>query len=138
MELEQEFVTSFPSGSSRHRLFRGYLAHRAGLAALIPILSQWVDGSFVSAAESPADIDVVTFMDGTVYDGLPLGVRHVIASLVPGRQTVPAFGCDSYGIFVYPAEHRDFARYASARLYWTSQWAKDRSGTPKGFIEVPS
>jgi len=106
------------------------------LGALIPVLYQWVDGSFVSMIASPADVDVVTFMDGPTYDALPAATRRVIATLIPGKQTVPAFGCDSYGIFIYPPDHHNYARYASLRLYWTNQWAKDRLGRPKGFIEV--
>jgi hypothetical protein len=105
---------------------------------LIPILSQWVDGSFASASHAPADIDVVSFLDGIIYEALPLGTQRVIATLIPGKQTVPAFGCDSYGIFVYPPDHRDYARYAATRLYWTNQWAKDRSDRPKGYVEVTS
>jgi hypothetical protein len=71
-ELEKYFVIEY-SSVERSRLFDEYLRYSRDLKALCENiqLCQWVNGSFITRnTPRPNDIDLVTFIDTTIFQKL--------------------------------------------------------------------
>jgi hypothetical protein len=104
-------VISYPFSSTRRRNFDGWQRLRQALVLLVPVTSQWVDGSFVTAKPDPADLDLTTLFDGPAFDNLPDIKRKAVNGLLAGRACQAIWHCDSFPIAVYPQGHQHRARY---------------------------
>jgi hypothetical protein len=69
-EIEQAFVLSFPGSTTRRTVFTGWVRHRSKLEAIVPVKVQWVDGSFVTSVENPADVDVINWISRGDWESL--------------------------------------------------------------------
>lgn len=58
-ELYQAAVAVFPADSPRHALYAGFAAWSTRLQALGLRGTVWIDGSFLTEKQDPADIDLV-------------------------------------------------------------------------------
>jgi hypothetical protein len=137
-EFKQHFVESFDGSTARGRLFTRWVRHREALISVIPIMSQWVNGSYVTSKIDPGDIDVVSLIDGPTYDGLAPGLQSMAGALLAGRGTQAHWGIDSYAVPVYPEGHSLHKATLKAYAYWDNQWQRvkgDIQGT-KGYLEV--
>ena len=134
-EFYQRFVAAFPGSKTREPLYRGWEAHWKTVSAVVPILSEWIDGSFVEEKTDPNDIDLCVILDGPVVDGLPLAARQALFRLVTpvGK---PLFNCHCFPILVYPDGHPYRNYYFRNRGQWDSWWGETRSNSPKGYVEV--
>jgi hypothetical protein len=135
-ELELSFVTAFPTSSRRATLFASFTQLRQTLLVLVPMSSQWVDGSYVTSKVDPADIDVISVIDGLAFDALPDGTKAAARVLLLGHMTRDSTGCDSFAIMDYPANHPSHLATVHARLQWTKLWAIGRDGYAKGYVEL--
>lgn len=137
-QMRTHFVDAFPTSKTRAPLFLRWLQHRQALGAVLPILSQWVDGSYVTDKPDPADVDVVTLLDGPTLDGLDSGQRALLLPLTDGAVTRTIWGVDSYILPVYPDGHPLKSPAKRQEGYWVNLWSQVR-GQPtasKGFLEV--
>lgn len=136
-EVEQRLVQVFPGSLTRADLFRDWRKRRGDLAALASTQMEWVDGSFVSLKQDPADVDVVTFVDGTVLDAMDLAERQRYLDLFTSRmRTKLATGCDSFLVVIRPPGHAEHATYVAYSNYWHNVWSHDRSGVEKGYLDI--
>jgi hypothetical protein len=135
-EVQRHFVDSFTESKTRADLYTKWLEHREALTAIIPIQHQWVDGSYVTAAVNPRDVDVVTFIDGPTFESLSLGARLIAQSLLAGHQTRDTWGIDSFAIPVYPQSHAQHSVTLATMQEWTKVFGRGRDGIAKGFLEV--
>jgi uncharacterized protein DUF6932 len=136
-EVEQRLVEVFPASVTRRALHHDWRARREGIFALVPADMEWVDGSFVSLKLDPADVDVVTFVDGDTLDALSAADKQTFLDLFGSRlRTKLATGCDSFLVIVRPVGHAHRATYDAFAAYWHKWWSRDRAGTEKGYLDV--
>jgi hypothetical protein len=135
-EVEAEFVGAFPASQARRPLFDAWSTLSEAIERVVPLETQWVDGSFISSKIEPGDIDVVSHLDGPSMDELDNPAQMLLYSLVAGPLSKQLFGCDSYWLAVYPEGHPARPVYDQALEYWDQQFGSDREGAPKGYIEV--
>lgn len=137
-EFREHFVRAFPESKTRARLFMRWERHRAALASILPIKAQWIDGSYVTNKPDPADVDLVTVMDGLVFEALAPALQDMAGALLDGKKTKAIWGMDSYAVFEFPEGHRAKVAADAAAVEWRSQWQSDRDhdGLVKGFLEV--
>jgi len=136
VEIEQLLVDDFPSSHNRRPLFESWRNVIAAMQRVIPIQAQWLDGSFVTTKEEPADIDIVTHFDGESLEGLDPVDQTLLRGLVGNAASQALHGCDSYVIAAYPAGHAARPAYEAALSYWDGWFGRARDGKPKGYVEV--
>lgn len=136
-QVHATFVAPFASSTTRQELYDKWLLHRAAIESLVPIQRQWIDGSYVTSKVDPADVDVVTFVDGADVEALDPAQLALLESLTSGHETRDQWGVDSFLVATYAEGHpaRAVSRRAegSWRRLWTSVKGTDQS---KGFLEV--
>ena len=137
-EFREHFVDAFPESKTRARLFVRWERHRAALVSILPIKAQWIDGSYVTNKPDPRDVDLVTVMDGLLFEALAPALQDMAGALLDGKKTKAIWGMDSYPVFEFPAGHPAKAATDAAAVEWRSQWQGDRDhdGFVKGFLEV--
>jgi hypothetical protein len=109
---------------------------RQAMLLLIPVSSQWVDGSFVTTKLDPSDLDLTTLFDGQAYDDLPDIKRRALDGLLAGRACQAVWDCHSLPIPIYPEGHPYRAKYEAMFRFWEKWWGRTGGGIPKGFVEV--
>lgn len=115
-----------------------------GLAALgVPVVSEWLDGSFATSRVEPppGDIDLVVVIDQAAFERLPVGARAAAMPLLDGPNTRARFGIDAYVLPHFELGHPLRSRAVKQEGYWDEQWRrarKDQEGTRrrKGYLEV--
>jgi hypothetical protein len=140
-EIEAALVTPFAGSATRRPIFDLWQQHRLALKDFLTVLSQWVDGSFVTNVLDPHDIDVVTFFDGPAFDILPLHQQIVVGTLLANKYTQAVWACDAYPVPMYPPGHPAHPLAAAAQAYWDTLFGHTKvpppaPGDPKGYLEV--
>jgi hypothetical protein len=135
-EIEQRFVSTFPTSVTRRALLDGWRRQTEELLTLIDIESEWINGSFVTTKRDPRDIDMAVFVRVESWNALDNPTRQRVVSLTQGPEPKLRFGCDSYPIFIVPDGDPLESTYLYWRGYWDRQWSRDRLGAPKGYVEV--
>jgi hypothetical protein len=72
-------VERFPGSITRQSICDGYFQFRRDLAAMGILATQWLDGSFVEGKQDPNDIDLVSFVDYDLLNGMT-NEAHAFAS----------------------------------------------------------
>ncbi|MBK1784713.1 DUF6932 family protein [Prauserella cavernicola] len=137
-EFHTHFVDAFGDSTSRKRLFVRWQRHREALSSVLPIHSQWINGSYVTSKINPGDVDVVTLFDGEAFDGLAPGLQQMVGAMLAGKQTKHVWGIDSYALPIYPDGHSLAPETLKAKDHWDWFWQriKDVEGAEKGYLEV--
>lgn len=137
-DFKAHFVTAFPTSKVRAPLYQRWLQHRVAMLSFVPILSQWIDGSFVTDKEDPGDIDLVTVMEASAYDALTPVQQLLLDALMAGKATKAVWGMDSYAAFVVPPNHPHHAAVQAGANGWHHEWSRvrGRAGATKGYLEV--
>lgn len=136
-DVKAQFVDAFNTSLTRAQIYEGWVQHRKAVQDIAPIKSQWVNGSFVTAAVDPADVDVVTFFDASDVNALPRHRALVLRILMLDKYTSAFWGCDSYPLVEPHPTDPAHAVFVQTRDYWENQWGHDRNNVAKGFLEVP-
>ena len=137
-EVMATLVTAFEDSATRAALFGWWQAYRAAIDDIIPIRASWLAGSFTTDKRDPADIDVVTVLDGREYDELPRHRRLLVSSLIGGTRTEQFWRCDAHPVVCYPEDDLGFSRSKLAEQRWHSYYSHTRDGEPQGYLEVTS
>ena len=131
--FERVFVQEFTQSTKRQTLFDRYLEYNACLSEFLPGYTQWIGGSFVSRKLNPNDIDVLTFVNSTLYD------QHepAIGELKQWRFQRPKL-VDGFFVRVYPQGHQLHSHSESDRVQWLYDWSRTNTHPRrnKGFIEL--
>jgi hypothetical protein len=104
-EVESVFVAAFPSSRTRRPIFDLWIIYRQAITSLLPIAEQWLNGSFTTGKQDPADADVVTFLAHTETDSLAEHERILLLGLFHGKKTKDGCRCDAYLVIEYPDGH---------------------------------
>ncbi len=132
--LEAYFVTAFPKSQTRKRLFENYLRYIYRFQdEVFPFFEQYINGSFVTKKENPKDIDIVTFLDYTVYEK-----REKSKTLDKfWAFSLEDKGIDAYLVRDYPTNHPFNIETQQWKDYWSKLYSNNRNTTPsKGFLKI--
>jgi len=135
-EVRDRLVTPFEASATRGAIFEWWRHHRDALTELIEIRSQWLAGSFASDKPEPADVDVITVLDGPAYDDLPRHRQVLIRTLIAGHTTEALWGCDSYPLLTYPDDHPGAPASKMVGERYLDYFASDRDNHERGLVEV--
>lgn len=135
-EVRAALVEAFPDSTTRAAIFTFWEDRRAAVADLVDVHGEWLDGSFTTDKRDPADIDLVTIIDGPSFDALPRHRRQVLASLVAGTVTEDFWSCDAGVVVRYPADDLSHARTAVAAGCWAGYYGHTRDGRATGIVEL--
>jgi hypothetical protein len=126
----EEFGEIFIFTKRREEIFRNYLDFLDNLKKMpIGKFHQWLDGSFVTQKPFPNDLDLVTFVDSNFYLKFENRIRDMELEFRWLR-------LDAYSVPVYPKT--TFKQYITKYAIEEKQalYGFDRSGKPKGFIQL--
>jgi hypothetical protein len=136
-ELKYFFVDSIHS-KTRNENFEKYIHYSSELKKVVKqeSLNQWIDGSFVTTAKNPKDIDLVTFID---FETRKKYSNQLVKFEAKGANEI--FGVDAYIVTVFPEKHRNHFYFLSDKAYWMERFSKsrrDKNGIKhaKGFLEI--
>lgn len=135
-EVEERFVDAFPDSPTRRAIYTFWRAHREAVADLVRVHGQWLDGSFTTDKSDPADMDLVTIIDGPAFDELPRHRQLMVRALVNGTDTESFWSCDAQPLVHYPRGHPGHSKFVIAAERMESYYAHTREGGEKGFLEV--
>ena len=135
-DVRKALVLGFPGSRTRSAIFEYWQLHREALVELADVHHQWLAGSFTSDKPDPADVDVVTVLDGPSFDDLPRHRQLLVRMLIDGHYTEEFWHCDAYPVLAYPPEHAGHNKYLVARERWEVYFGQDRDGNPRGLVEV--
>ena len=94
----------------------------------LSVFEAWIDGSFATLKPIPHDIDVIFYIDDQYFDafsGYFLDWKKQFSRSL-----------DIYFVRVYPEHHPLKFRAESDRVYWLTQFTKDRKRYKKGLITI--
>ncbi len=131
--FEAYFVTAFPNSKTRKRLFENYLRYIYRFQdEVFPFFEQWINGSFVTQKENPKDIDLVTFLDYSVYEKRGDKILDKFWSF-----SLEDEGIDSYLVKDYPKNHLLYMKTLEKKDVWLKLYANNRAKIPtKGFLKI--
>jgi hypothetical protein len=132
-EFEQAFVADFPASAIRQGIYEGLLAYLNGLGDVLQHVGYqghwtlWIDGSFTTDKLDPNDIDVLNLFDDEA-------VFHQNKAFFAPFFAANAFR--TYRTDAYFLLDDQSAEAIALQDYWLNQFGTDRSGFPKGIIEL--
>ena len=137
-DVRDALVTPFARSRTRHAIVEWWSDLREALAEFGILRAHWLAGSFVTGKRDPADLDLITVLDGAGFDALPRHRRLLVRSLVAGHATEELWRCDNYPVLDYPVDDPAHAPTIAATEMWEYHFGHDRSGEPRGFVVVPA
>jgi hypothetical protein len=135
--FERHFVAGMRNKEHRHLLFTSYLKYVKQLNEIISNdYYQWINGSFVTRAFKPNDVDLVSFIDFRTVEKHQSGLKSFAYPI-----SKAVYDVDAYIVKTYSADHKNAKFAKSDNLYWMHQFLKtkpDRQGRQmnKGFIKI--
>ncbi|SEJ48142.1 hypothetical protein SAMN05216327_11170 [Dyadobacter sp. SG02] len=130
--FKAEFVDAFPRSSTRQVIFENFSVYMEKLVAIIGTdFHQWIDGSFVTKKLDPGDIDVVTFVDASIYERNEFEI-DILRDDYRDHDT----RVDEYFVKRYPETHGKYDFYHMDMLQWYNQFTTSRALKSKGFIQL--
>ncbi|MEM1120570.1 MAG: hypothetical protein AAGJ18_08970 [Bacteroidota bacterium] len=130
--LKFNFVDAFPNSKRRQWLFDNYLRFLYKFQDnVFTYFEQWIDGSFISQKENPKDIDLVTFLDYSIYEKRGEKVLNDFWKFSLEDQYI-----DSYIVKEYPKDHPKYSVFLSEKNLWIDRYSTTRTDEPKGFLKL--
>lgn len=135
--FQKVFVEAFPDSLTRKKLFENYLRFTYRFQdEIFPFFEQWINGSFVTKKENPNDIDIVTFLDYSVYEKRG---DHIIDKF--WTFSLENEGIDSYIVKEYPQEHEKYVDFIELKKLWINTYSKtnpkkENKILSKGFLKI--
>ncbi len=138
-DVHDRFVTGFPSSKTRSRIWDGWMRHRQDLDEFGIPFATMVNGSFVTAAADPRDVDVCLVMEAESINRLEASDRsrfEALRKLTDTSYTKPSYLCDTYLLRMYPMGSPRFPLVPRGFTYWARVFGNDRRNRPKNFLLV--
>jgi uncharacterized protein DUF6932 len=124
-------VERFPGSNTRQPICDGYFQFRRDVAALGILATQWLDGSFVEGKQDPNDIDLVSFVDYDLLNGMT-HEAHAFAStqLIGSEETKEKYLCHCFLVPACREGHPFYPAFEMARAYWRKWFGQTRTSHP--------
>ncbi|MFT9397429.1 MAG: hypothetical protein ABF545_05115 [Bifidobacterium psychraerophilum] len=131
-EIEQKFVDSFPTDTTRKSIWGDFKKYISLLRKTNCVCALWIGGSFTSKKTNPSDIDVVAIINS---DQVPKSgpVFKMLSFCTAGHDFKAHSGLaiDSFGLWWKPDTSGGYSQepdYFQYRGYWDDFWQRTRSG----------
>ena len=136
-DVEQGLVHPFDASRTRRPIFVEWCGLRDHIAEITELGIQWLNGSFATRKLDPNDLDLATFLNGSMIETLDEHRQAALNGLVGGGDTENFPRCDSFAIVEYPEDHPMRSAYVVTRdTFEELFFGRDVSGVQKGFVEV--
>lgn len=95
----------------------------------------WIDGSFVTKKVNPNDIDLVIFLEASVFQEKEVELKSL-------ELKYKAEDMDLYFVKIYPENHKKYTLYKLDKADWnflftkTKRHARTRKSFSKGFLSI--
>ncbi len=135
--LKYNFVDSMKEREHRNVLYNFLMEYNKHLLSIVKTdYVQWINGSFVTKALKPKDIDLVTFLDFSI---IKQNIKELEKMVFPF--SFEKYRMDAYIVRVYPESHEKFVHSKSDTLYWMHHFLKTKPDKfnrtfPKGFVKI--
>lgn len=129
-------VAAFPLSANRERIMIGLEAVVQRLEQEAIVGDLWVDGSFMTEAIEPADVDVVLHVNADFYDAsTPERQAFMNDWFAPYGPPTASHQCHAFLSCDFPPEHPQHV--SDMREYWLKQYGTGHDEvTPKGIAVV--
>lgn len=134
-EIEKMCVSQFPNSSTRQQIMEGLKVVVKRLEKANVVAELWVDGSFLTHKNDPADSDVVLRVDVGIYENGTAEQREAIDWITSNLKKDHL--CDSYIFFSYPSEDKRAVLNDYMNAYWLKQFGFSRGENLKGIAVLP-
>jgi hypothetical protein len=130
--FEKMFVSDFEASETRRPIFEAYLGYLDQLMQMVGTgFYQWIDGSFVTQKQNPADIDFLTWIDSKIFNRSETELSAFRRlHLKKGSLT------DAYLLPYYTTDQRKVYLNDINEKQWLFDWANDNDKNPKGIIKL--
>ena len=126
------FVELFPDSITRWKIFDAFTAYLNELKSVLnEPLEIWVDGSFTTQKQNPGDVDFVIFVDRQIA-AIHVDAIYRFRQKRYGEKSLT----DGYFVEIVPQTHPDYRIYRFNQDDKYRDFAFDRLGNPKGFLQV--
>ena len=135
--FQNYFVNNMENSEHRNILFQDYINYTKELNKIVTNkYFQWINGSFVTQKNKPADIDLVSFID---YRIIEKHQKELIDFIYPLSKK--NFNVDGYIVKLYTDNSKNSIFSKSDTLYWLHHFQKtkpNKNGEKfyKGFIKI--
>lgn len=140
-EVYECLVAPFPGSSTRAEIFARWSAFRVKVREFVDVSEEFMDGSFVTTRENPADVDLSFWIKAENVD--VLSPQRFDALLRLGAQGKPSFMCDAYFVFECGQDHPAWSHFNHVRTWTRDYWRKysdpDKQvvpGVTKGYLRI--
>lgn len=137
-EIKRDFVDAarFSGSSTRNQIWQDFWSATAGLRSIVPVVSVWVGGSFLTDKLDPDDIDLVYWCHDDLVNQVADPHDRMMLQLFANNQvrTVTGLRVDTRYCqwHLYPEADRsscpEHQAYVAARGYWDDFWMRRRTG----------
>ncbi|GAA2238506.1 hypothetical protein GCM10010401_08450 [Rarobacter faecitabidus] len=138
-QIKRDFVDAdyFSASSTRKQIWQDFWSATAGLRSVVPVISVWVGGSFLTDKLDPDDIDLVYWCQDNlvnqVADPRDRELLQLFADNLVRRATGLRVDTRYCQWHLYPEADRssclEHQAYVTARGYWDDFWMRRRAGT---------
>ncbi len=135
--LKTYFVDSMKEYEWRNTLLNSYFEYNKKLMSVIKTdYVQWINGSFVTKALKPNDIDIVSFINYSIVKQHIQELQNLIFPL-----SFDNYKMDAYMVRTFPETHDKYSHTRSDSLYWLHHFLKTKPDKrnrtfSKGFIKI--
>ena len=122
--------SNFVFNERREQIFDAYLQFMEALRGTLPpraSVIQWLDGSFITKAPWPKDIDLISFIDYNAFLAHESRVRALKHRWPRG---------DWYFLSQYPPGHPNEKYTTFEQVEWLHLFTKDHDRNRKGFVQL--
>lgn len=140
-DIEGRFVTSLSPNPRRLAVYTGWRQFRDVLRSLLPIASEYIDGSFITGKPHPKDVDVSFWVAADDLNALSSTAMNGLNALWASGSS---YHVDAYIVPECPPghpQHGDFKHMLWTEDYWSR--TRDLAGLPhpahgprKGYVRV--
>lgn len=137
-EIEEHCVLNFNGSSTRARIFDGYVNYCKELVSLNICSKQWLNGSYTTNKNDPADIDIINHLDANKLDELDEAGQDTYWRVTDKTRIKSEFMCHILAtIVVYTSESpEDYVASVREIEFWKKYLGHDRNNNPKGILEI--
>lgn len=140
-DIQAVFVDPFPNSLTRADIFQRWQAFRDRLRNIVTVKEEFIDGSFVTSREDPADIDASYWIFATDIDALShIGQKALHQLLAAGK---PSFLVHAFLVPECGGNHPAFAAFDHTRKWTRKYWKAYQDpnkmvvpGVTKGYLRM--
>ncbi|MBJ7555419.1 DUF6932 family protein [Marinomonas spartinae] len=128
-QIKSELVDAFPLSQTRLILFNKFSLFLDHLINKLHVKPDtiWIDGSYTTVKENPADIDILVVFDKDSANAMSQNNQKDLKQLIANKGFSSLYSCDVYWVSKGDQEMMS---------YWRGWYGFDRKDNAKGIIKL--